>query len=85
MPGNNNSKHGQADFSPQKGIPPPYNAQRVQLRTGLLPCAEVTQVDHCIGQGLKSVVQPTDSLEAHQQAPELIFPCEHTLDCEETL
>ncbi|MFC6522988.1 hypothetical protein ACFQAT_27850 [Undibacterium arcticum] len=43
------------------------------------------QVDHRIGQGFKGVVQLAEALEPKQQAPELVFPGEHPLDCVEPL
>jgi len=47
--------------------------------------AEVPQIDHCISQGLECVVQLTEAIESKQQAAELIFPAEHTLDGVEPL
>jgi len=47
--------------------------------------AEVPQIDHRISQGLECVVQLTEAIESKQQAAELIFPAEHTLDGVEPL
>jgi hypothetical protein len=41
---------------------------------------EMPQGDHRVGQALECVVQLTDTLEAPQQATELIFPGEHALN-----
>src|ERR1700693_106678 len=45
--------------------------------TGSTP-AVMPEIDHCIGEGLESVVQLTEAIEAKQQPPELVFPSEHS-------
>ena len=45
-----------------------------------LAAAEMPQVDHRVGQGFERVVQFADTLEAQQQAMELVFPGEEPLD-----
>ena len=42
--------------------------------------AEVPQVDHRVGQGLEGIVDIGDDLVATENAPELVFPGEHSLD-----
>jgi DNA-binding PadR family transcriptional regulator len=41
---------------------------------------DVPEVDHCIGQGFECVVHPTETIEAKQQSPELVFPSEHAFN-----
>jgi hypothetical protein len=38
------------------------------------------EIDHRIGQGLECVVDLTEAVEAKQQAPEPVFPSEHSVD-----
>ena len=52
----------------------------IQALSARSAAAVVAQVDHRIGQRLDRIVQRTDSIEAKQQAPKLVFPAEHALD-----
>ena len=42
--------------------------------------AVVSQIDHCVREGLERVVHVTDALETQQQTTELIFPGKDALD-----
>jgi len=47
--------------------------------------ALVPQIDHRVGECLERIVYLTDSLEAEQQTPELVFPGKDALDGAEAL
>lgn len=40
----------------------------------------VSEIDHCVGEGLECVVQLTEAIETKQQTPELVFPSEYTFN-----
>ena len=42
--------------------------------------AVMPEIDHRIGKGLECIVQPTETIKAKQEPPELVFPSEHPLD-----
>ena len=61
------------------------SAHHEKASAGRLTLAEMPQVDHRIGQRFECVVQLAEAIETKQQAAELIFPAEHTLDGVEPL
>ena len=61
------------------------SAHHEKASAGRLTLAEMPQVDHRIGQRFECVVQLAEAIATKQQAAELIFPAEHTLDGVEPL